>query len=292
MCEEGFFNSLEETPEKVIELAFPVLDTERAIRKYLKNPEAFVANSLRKRRVEVNERRLNPEERELMRTAKGKEVREFIKEQVVQKLLEGEYVDPKDAMKMRFVLTWKKDPDVPGGLKGKARLVVLGFQDPWLGQENTSAPTLNKRSKQLLLQVVCQRGWRLQKGDVTAAFLQGRPLLKNKYALAPEELAQALNLPKGERVVRLLKSVYGLTAAPLEWYEQVNKVLHELGFRRTHSAPTVWVLPNPAKENDIVGIIGAHVDDFLMSGSGPYWEKCHSTLMTAFRWTTLEEHTF
>jgi hypothetical protein len=117
-------------------------------------------------------------------------------------------------------------------------------------------------------------------------------LLKNKYALAPEELAQALNLPKGERVVRLLKSVYGLTAAPLEWYEQVNKVLHELGFRRTHSDPTVWVLPNPAKENDIVGIIGAHVDDFLMSGSGPYWEKCHSTLMTAFRWTPLEEHTF
>ena len=69
MCEEGFFNSLEETPEKVIELAFPVMETERAIRKHLKDPEAFVANSLRKRRVEVNERRLNPEERELMRTA-------------------------------------------------------------------------------------------------------------------------------------------------------------------------------------------------------------------------------
>jgi hypothetical protein len=78
----------------------------------------------------------------------------------------------------------------------------------------------------------------------------------------------------------------------LKIMEQVNKVLHELGFRRTHSDPTVWVLPNPAKENDIVGIIGAHVDDFLMSGRGPYWEKCLSTLMTAFRWTPLEEHTF
>ena len=106
-----------------------------------------MVTSLRKKRVEVNEKRLNPEEKEMMRTAKGKEVREFIKEKAVARLLEGEHVDPKDVMRMRFVLTWKKDPDAPGGVKGKARLVILGFQDPWLGKEKTCAPTLNKRSK-------------------------------------------------------------------------------------------------------------------------------------------------
>ena len=58
----------------------------------------------------ANEKRLNPEEKEMMRTAKGKEVREFNKEKAVARLLEGEHVDPKNVMRMGFVLTWKKDP--------------------------------------------------------------------------------------------------------------------------------------------------------------------------------------
>ena len=291
ICEEAFFATAEETPDTVLEMAFPTFDTEKQLRRYLKNPEAFIATSIRKRRVEVNERRLNPEEKEMMRLAKGKEVREFVKEHVVTRLVEGEHVDPKDVMKMRFVLTWKQDPNEPSGKRGKARLVVLGFQDPFLGKEKTSAPTLTKRGKQLLLQLVVQKGWQLQKGDVTAAFLQGRALTKNKYCLAPEELAEALNLPKGERVVRLLKSVYGLTAAPLEWYEQVNKTLTSMGLHRCHTDPAIWTLTDPSSQT-VVGIVGAHVDDFLMGGEGDLWSKAMETLMAAFRWTPLERTKF
>ena len=148
----------------------------------------------------MNEKGLNTEEREMIKTAKGKEIREFIREKVVTHLLAGEHVDPKDVMKMRFVLTWKAAPESPSGKKGKARLVVLRFQDPYLGKEKTSSPTLSKRGKQLLLQVIVQRNWRLLKGDVTAAFLQGRPLTKSKYAMAPPELAEAMGLQPGERV--------------------------------------------------------------------------------------------
>ena len=292
MCENGFLSS-EEMPDKVVEIAFPAIENERTLRKYLKNPEAFVVTSLRKRKIEVNEKRLSPEEKELIRFAKGKEIREFIQEKVVTRLLEGEYVNPADIMKMRWILTWKTDPNEPSGKRGKARLVCLGFQDPYLGKEKTSAPTLTKRGKQLLLQIIVQREWTLLKGDVTAAFLQGRALTKNKYCLAPPELAEALGLPEGERVVRLLKSVYGLTAAPLEWYEQVNKVLLSLGFHRCHTDPTVWILrdTNPQSEN-ICGIVGAHVDDFLMAGEGEHWQKCLDTLLTAFRWTPLEQTKF
>jgi len=142
---------------------------------------------------------------------------------------------------MRFVLTWKKDPDSPGGKRGKARLVVLGFQDPYLGQETTCSPTLNKRSKQMLLQIVVQNGWQLKKGDVTAAFLQGRPLTKSRYAVAPPELAEALGMQPGEKYVLLFKSVYGLTAAPLEWYLEVDRVLRLLGAHRCHTDPCVEI---------------------------------------------------
>ena len=81
----------------------------------------------------------------------------------------------------------------------------------------------------MLLQICVQRDWKLLKGDVTAAFLQGRNITHSKYALAPPELAEAMNLPKGMRVVKLLKSVYGLTTAPIEWLNKVNDVLRELG---------------------------------------------------------------
>ena len=287
------FFAREDTPDHVIEIAFPIMENDRMIRRYLKNPETYVVTGLRKKRVEISEKTMTPAEKELIRLAKGKEVREFIKEKVVERVLATEKIRPEEIMRMRWVLTWKKDPDSPLGKKGKARLVVLGFQDPYLGLEQTCSPTLNKRSKQILLQVVVQHKWELTKGDVTAAFLQGRRLEKSKYALAPPELAEALGLPVGERVVRLIKSVYGLTAAPLEWYAQVNTVLEKLGGVRCETDPCVWIFNDPENQ-ELVGIIGSHVDDFLIAGNkeSAYWQQCHEALMAAFRWTPLEKNCF
>jgi hypothetical protein len=142
------------------------------------------------------------------------------------------------------------------------------------------------------LQITVQQGWKLKKGDVTAAFLQGRPLTKNKYCLAPEELAQAMNLPPGERVIRLLKSVYGLTAAPLEWYLEVDKVLRLLGGHRCATDPCVWRFTDETGNH--IGIIGAHVDDFLISGieENKEWNHIVETLLKSFRWTPWEEKNF
>ena len=64
--ETGFFSNVEEFPEVVLHIEFPEMDSAKQIRKYLRNPEAFVVTSLRKKRVEVNEKRMTPEERESM----------------------------------------------------------------------------------------------------------------------------------------------------------------------------------------------------------------------------------
>ncbi len=163
----GFFAEASEFPDKILEVAFPEIDTPKKLRRYLKNPECYVIGNLRKKRVEVNERRLSAEEKISMNEAKGKEIKEFIKEHVVERITKGEHVDPKDVMKMRWILTWKIDPDTEFGKRGKARLVALGFQDPYLGLETTTSPTLQRRSNQLLLQLATQNDWRLKKGDVT-----------------------------------------------------------------------------------------------------------------------------
>ena len=114
-----FFSNVEDFPEVVLHIEFPEMDSAKQIRKYLRNPEAFVVASHRKKLVEVNEKRMTPEERESMNMAKGKEIREFIKE-VVTRLLKDEKVNPKDVMKMRSVLTWKSDPDSKLGKRGEA----------------------------------------------------------------------------------------------------------------------------------------------------------------------------
>ena len=81
-----------------------------------------------------------------------------------------------------------------------------------------------------------------------------------------------MNLPQGERVIRLLKSVYGLTTAPLEWYSQVDRVLKELGGVQTAADPCVWVFND--EHGNHIGLIGAHVDDFLSAGANnASWNK-------------------
>ena len=278
----------EHLTDMVCEIDFPFIEGDRAVRKYLKNPEAFVVSALKKRKVEIREKNLTSDERELIKTAKGKEVKEFIKEHVVERLKAGDIIPKDKVMRMRWILTWKIQAD--GERKGKARLVVLGFEDPFLGLETTNSPTLNKRSKQILLQTCVQRDWRLQKGDVTAAFLQGNQTSHQKYALAPPELAEAMNLPKGERVIRLLKSVYGLTTAPYEWFQKVNAVLHELGAETCHTDPCMW---RYTKNGKLLGLVGAHVDDFLICGdNSEEWLHFVKVLLTAFRWTPWEEGKF
>ena len=58
------------------------------------------------------------------------------------------------------------------------------------------------------------------------------------------------------------------------------------------SDPCVWVFVNP-ETNEHCGIIGAHVDDFLIAGDkSPHWAECIKTLLAAFRWTPFEENSF
>ena len=113
MTETGFFNTLAKTPGKVLEIAFPTVDSAHKVRTLLRDPAAYVVSNLRRKRVEVNMKTLTDSEKELIRLGKGKEVREFIKEEVVTKLLADENVSKDEAMRMRWVITWKKDESSP-----------------------------------------------------------------------------------------------------------------------------------------------------------------------------------
>ena len=106
--------------------------------------------------------------------------------------------------------------------------------------------TMTRRSRQLLLQMAAHRGWRVTKADARAAFLQGgeTQLQRQVFGLPVEELATAMNLPKG-RAVQFLKATYGLTVAPREWFLKVGAILTEAGMNRLKTEPCMWSLKAP-----------------------------------------------
>ena len=157
---------------------------------------------------------------------------------------------------------------------------------------------MSRRSRNVILHTVVQHGWHLKKADVKAAFLQGKPFDETqvRYAMPPPELKEALGMDsKDSRPVRLLKSVYGLTRAPLDWYRKVDEVLMELGGERCITDPCVWRFwEGDSQKAKLMGLIGGHVDDFLIAGNekNRRWREVLEVFYKAFRWSPWEQDRF
>ena len=94
--------------------------------------------------MEVTERHLSPEEQLLFREARPQEWKCWISNRVVQ-LVDGSNIHAKRVTRSRWALSYKKTDD--GGKKPKARVVLLGYQDPDLGSYRADAPTCARSSK-------------------------------------------------------------------------------------------------------------------------------------------------
>ena len=68
---------------------------------------AFVTSQTRKNHIEISERRLTEKEREEIKGAKNKEVKNYILAEVFKKLADDVKPDAKQILKMRWILTWK-----------------------------------------------------------------------------------------------------------------------------------------------------------------------------------------
>ncbi|CAE8626358.1 unnamed protein product [Polarella glacialis] len=191
-------------------------------------------------------------------------------------------------MRMRWVLTFKDSG------AAKARLVIIGFTDPDLLDLHTQAPTMTRRTRQLLLSLAATKGWTVLKADAKTAFLQGQAsqLDREVFARPVPELAEALHL-KHDQAVRLRKACYGLVNAPREWYLDVDRTLKSIGLERLVTEPCAWRLRSAATGKS-VGVITSHVDDFLITGDeqSPDWLKVVRAFYDAYKWTPWEVNTF
>lgn len=239
---------------------------------------AFIVSAARKQRAEVKLTDLTWEDQKLFEEAKNKEIDSWIDTETIAKVLRHK-IPKENIMRCRWILTWKPiDEDSSETSKSKshpkhkpkARLVVLGFQDPMVDSIPRDSPTLTKLSRMMILQLAASNRWTIGSFDIKTAFLRGKEDSDRILGIEPpSELRERLRVGHHE-VLQLLKGVYGRVDAPYLWFMELKKGLEEIGFVQAPFDPCMYILSHQGVTQ---GAIGVHVDDGLCCGTPMFHEK-------------------
>ena len=320
---ECFETILDDNPD-VMTMEFELNFTSNRQQKlFLRSPTAFLVKKMRDSEVIFS--KLSAEHRALFTRAKTKEVNSFIQNQAVRKSMND--VETKSApssgriLRARWVLTWKLIPPEDraaarqdgmtnpstvhtkeGDKKAKARIVLLGYEHPELGSTSykTSSPVQSVIARNLLYQITCQHGWKLEGLDLATAFLQTKPTSADEemWTSGVAELREALQVgPEG--IMKILKNIYGSTTAPRGLWLDLHRTLCSLGGRPAMGERCLWLWASSTEKDEaghpkIIGMMGAHVDDFHRIGdpASAEWSSVCAKIDQAYQWRTAkcDEH--
>lgn len=231
------------------------------------------------------------EEKKQFDEAQCKELSQVMTSRALRSLSAAEeiQVDKNQVMSMRWVMTIKGD-----GL-AKARLVVLGYRQPNLTSVQSSAPTMSRTARNLLLTLIANFGFLLTCGDVSSASHQAAQSLEREdlYVWAPAELAVMYGARPDfpVKILKICKAFYGLVHAPWSWFDHVTSTLHH-GWKPLLSDRCVHILQD--ESGRVVGLCGLHVDDFIVTGDhgSPVFVEADRKLKAAYRRGKWQEKEF
>jgi len=184
----------------------------------------------------------------------------------------------------RLVLQRKLNAD-GGHDRYKARLVAHGFkQQPGVDFVRTYAPLVSMSTVRLVLSFAAVRDYEIHQLDVVTAFLESR--LKEEIYLQlpvgfsvvvesePQEHLVAYTDNRDPVFVQVLRSLYGLRQAALNWYERLDKELRKSGFRKSAWEAGVYFWTEL--------ILLVWVDDILLVGGSDEVQATRKILQAAF----------
>ena len=256
-------------------LEYTIFFTQDDLDAVSEHPTEFLtlaASAAKRQRAEVKIKDLSSQERKEFDKAKGKEIDQWLATETVRKILRNR-IPEQNILRCRWVLTWKdldpQDAAIEGkNRKAKARLVILGYEDPNICDIPRDSPTLQKESRSLLLQMCASRKLTIRSFDIKTAFLRGSRRDNRILGVdPPSELRDRLNLQDDE-ICELLKSAYGLVNAPYLWYQELCETLLSLGFTISPLDPCLFVLADD--HGRVHGAVGMHVDDGLCFGDSKF----------------------
>ena len=267
----------------VYHLEVPLPDTKKEMKKFLRDSETWVSQKIRKG-VELKWSDIPQDRIEDFKKAKAKEISNWISQEAIR--LVRKAVPKHRIMKMRWIYTIKHDDTA------KARLVIVGFQDPDITEIQPTSPTMTRRTRGLFFTACAVNGWTALKGDVRAAFLQGLETEKDRqvYTKPVIELSEAMG---GDQfsIGQIMKACYGLVNAPAQWHFSVNQTMIQAGFEALQTEPCCWRLVDRSGDEPVViGLAVAHVDDFLFAGASehPMFQKAMNEIFQAYKWSDWE----
>jgi transposase InsO family protein len=155
---------------------------------------------------------------------------------------------------------YKTKKDATGVItKHKARLVAKGYvQQQGIDFDEVFAPVARLESVRLLLAHAASQGWAVHHMDVKSAFLNG-VLQEQVYVEQPPGFVLRGHENK---VLHLVKALYGLRQAPRAWYSKLDSSLVELGFQRSSYEHAVYLRGS----GDRRLVVGVYVDDLVITG--------------------------
>ncbi|CAE7672910.1 GIP [Symbiodinium sp. CCMP2592] len=154
------------------------------------------------------------------------------------------------------------------------------------------APTLGKDGRQLILQQVASRQWKLINFDISTAFLQGKGDGRKLGIKPPEELREALGMGPTDQC-RLEGGACGRIDAPFLWFQTLKQTLEELGFIQSPFDPCTFslVTKGPGGEPRVHGVLGIHVDDGI-GGGDAYFSRVIEQLRGIYSFGSYDEGEF
>ncbi|KAK7590538.1 hypothetical protein V9T40_002151 [Parthenolecanium corni] len=138
--------------------------------------------------------------------------------------------------------------------KFKARLVAVGFRQPFREEEENYSPVAAMGTLRIILAFSCHFGLSIHQMDVEAAFLNGK-VRGEVYVSQPK----GYEIGNG-KAYRLKKALYGLRGSPRAWYDCFHEFMIGQGFNCSDYDSCLYV---KHISNGLLALI-LYVDDLLI----------------------------
>lgn len=116
--------------------------------------------------------------------------------------------------------------------------------------------------------MLCSRGWEIGHLDFTQAFHSGDLISRELYAELPPEGIDGLDQ---RQLMKVKKTCYGLTDGPWAWYKHINRVLEEMGYKKSRADPCLYHMFD--ENHELSGIIALATDDMIHGGQEQHWKN-------------------
>lgn len=156
----------------------------------------------------------------------------------------------------------------PDGTISKLKVRLCGRGDQMSLDHETFSPVTRLATMRYILSVAAQHNLHLDSLDVSGAYLNATLPPYIKVCMRPPA---GFEHPEG-KLMRLLKSLYGLTVSGLRWYVTIRDALIAIGFRVAGNDQTIFILTNKDKHRLVIHkdiefliILTIYVDDALIA---------------------------